>query len=178
MLAFITGGYYMVFLGFRWKAEKDSQSMMNAGTHFGNGEKLVLKIPLLLPYAHDGTHYEAADGFLMIKGSYYAAEKRIIRNDTLNTVYIKDAYINQLYAHLEQLAGLFSSVPPSNPGYSHFWDNLFREYLPASDKHTPEYNNIPTRLLSHPNPLHELNGNLRIPERPPSYLSCPIQAAV
>lgn len=170
ILAFSAGGSYFAFLGLRYSTDKDFQSRSKRRDHLNKPEKLTVKVPVLLPYAHDGSHYEAAHGYLTFHGACYHAEKRMIRNDTLCTVYIKYSCSHPLPGKLAELAGLLSSVPYSTPAYAPVLENLSREYLyspaiPGSNGHFSR-----GRFASGIRTLRVLEGSLQIPERPPSML--------
>lgn len=132
LLLFNLGGYYLLFIGLRIKADRDMEERLDAGK-YNPGQSIILKVPVYLPYQPDMKEYQPVmNGELVFEGKHYNAVMRKVYRDTVYTVYTLNTYKNRLYRKLNDLTAMFTNVPRSHSKDSHIWDNLLREYLPLT----------------------------------------------
>ena len=172
ILAVSAGGSRMAFQGFQYTRRMALSSLQERVEPIRNPEKLILKVPVLLPYAHDGSGYEPVHGVLTYRGDSYLAEKRIIRNDTLCTVYIRHSSSDLLRSPLAALAGLFCTFPPSGPTCMPCPENLSTEYLPGSFLQSLAAYFSAGRHTGYTRIYGLLEGSTAVPDRPPSGYPC------
>jgi hypothetical protein len=100
---FNVGGYYVVFWGLQYQADKVVQKQLDNGTYAGSDE-VTLSVPLTLPYPISEEGFTRVNGSFEYQGTQYKLVKQKIENDKLIVVCIKDEKSTNLNNTLSNVA--------------------------------------------------------------------------
>ncbi|MBK5278040.1 MAG: hypothetical protein JJE09_04160 [Bacteroidia bacterium] len=152
---FNVGGYYIMYWGLRYQANKELRQNLDAGI-YAESQLITLKLPITLPYQID-RNYERVDGEFEYKGEFYKLVKQQIKRDTLYIICLKDQRVKQLVGEMNNFTRLANDLPVSSKTYKLF-GTLFKDYNSASHLElstrqfgwstSPEFNNFFTSLSS------------------------------
>jgi hypothetical protein len=100
---FNVGGYYVVFWGLQYQANRIVQKQLDNGTYAVSAE-VTLSIPLTLPYPIYEEGFTRVNGSFEYQGTQYKLVKQKIENDKLIVVCIKDEKSTNLNTTLSNVA--------------------------------------------------------------------------
>jgi hypothetical protein len=95
------------------------------------GDKLVMKLPMSIPYLNSWEESEEADNFIIYKGNFFRTTQRIFSNDTLYTYGIKERVSHgNLFSLLQQIKKQVKSAPASSGRKAmDFLKDLTKDYI-------------------------------------------------
>ncbi|RYU95485.1 hypothetical protein [Emticicia agri] len=95
-----------------------------------NGEQLVMKVPMAIPYLAGWDESEEADGLIIFKGDFFRTTQRKFANDTLYTYCTKENASRENVFSLLQQVKKHVSDEPTSPGKKalNFFKNLTKDY--------------------------------------------------
>ena len=111
-LLFNTGGYSIVFWALRYQANMELQKQLDANDYV-DGESVVIKIPITLPYQTNGADFERVNGEFEHQGEFYKLVKQKLENDTLHIVCIKDHKEKQIVTTMVNFSKQSNDLPTS-----------------------------------------------------------------
>jgi hypothetical protein len=100
---FNVGGYYVVFWGLQYQANRIVQKQLDNGTYAVSAE-VTLSIPLTLPYPIYEEGFTRVNGSFEYQGTQYKLVKQKIESDKLIVVCIKDEKSTNLNTTLSNVA--------------------------------------------------------------------------
>jgi hypothetical protein len=100
---FNVGGYYVVFWGLQYQANKVVQKQLDTGT-YASSDEVTLSIPLTLPYPIYEEGFTRVNGSFEYQGTQYKLVKQKMENDKLIVVCIKDEKSTNLNNTLSNVA--------------------------------------------------------------------------
>jgi len=95
-----------------------------------NGEHLVMKLPMAIPYQTSWTEAEAAEGLIIYKGDFFRTYEHKYANDTLYTYCTKEnASRENVFSLLQQVKQHVGDEPTSSGKKAiNFFKNLTKDY--------------------------------------------------
>ncbi len=95
-----------------------------------NGEQLVMKVPMAIPYLASWEESEETDGLIIYKGDFFRTYQRKFANDTLYTYCAKENASRENVFSLLQQVKKHVSDEPTSPGKKalSFFKNLTKDY--------------------------------------------------
>lgn len=111
-LLFNTGGYYLMFWALRYQSNVELQKHLDADD-YGDGEAVVLRIPITLPYQINKEEFERVNGEFEYQGEYYKLVKQKLENDTLSVVCIKNNREKQIVSTMADFTKQSNELPTS-----------------------------------------------------------------
>jgi hypothetical protein len=121
-------GYYGIYLGLRYHANKDLKEKLDS-EFYGEEEMLTLKMPFTLPYQMDWKRYERVDGEFDHNGEFYKLVKHKVARDTLYIMYMKDHKETDLFNALVDFVQANTDMPVSKAALK-FFENFAKDYVP------------------------------------------------
>jgi hypothetical protein len=89
LFLFNVGGYYLVFIGLKFQANRSALQTIANETYAGS-DVVTLSIPLDLPYPIYEDEFKQVNGDFEYQGNHYRLIKQKLQNDKLIVVCIKD----------------------------------------------------------------------------------------
>jgi len=123
---FNLGGYYAMFWGLRYQANKELQQRLDE-FDYTESQAVTIKIPLTLPYQLNREGFERLAGEFEYHGEFYKLVKQKLDNDTLSIVCIKDHKEKQLVSTMIDFAKLSNDLPATSTMLKLF-GNFLKEY--------------------------------------------------
>lgn len=124
-------GFTFVTLWNEWKADRTYKT---SGLIEKNGENLVLKFNLAIPYQSNFTSNSSSEKLAIYKGEFYRESKQVYENDTLYVTYQKESIsrenfydlLNEVSENLDDFSKNQSEEPTKKT--SNFFKNLVKDY--------------------------------------------------
>lgn len=107
LLLFNTLGYYGVFLGMRYHNSVEMMQLLDDEA-YSPSQEVIIKIPIVIPYAYDSPGFERVDGEFEYGGEFYRLVKQRLSKDTLYVVCIKDPQAKLMHEAFERYVMTFS----------------------------------------------------------------------
>ena len=95
-----------------------------------DGEQLVMKVPMAIPYLASWEESEETDGLIIFKGDFFRTYERKFANDTLYTYCTKENASRENVFSLLQQVKQHVGDEPTSPGKKslNFFKNLTKDY--------------------------------------------------
>jgi len=124
-------GYYGVFLGLKYKNDKDMIQMLDA-EDYSDSETITIKIPISIPYAADSKSFERVDGKFEHDGEFYRLVKQKLSEDTLYVVCVKDHENKVIEEAMTSFVKTFTDKPADSHSNSKIIISFIKDYLPQT----------------------------------------------
>jgi hypothetical protein len=124
-------GYYGVFLGLKYKNDKDMIQMLDA-ENYSDSETVTIKIPISIPYATDSKSFERVDGNFEHNGEFYRLVKQKLSQDTLYVVCVKDHENKVIDEAMTSFVKTFTDKPADNHSNSKILISFIKDYMPQT----------------------------------------------
>lgn len=121
-------GYYGVFLGLKYKNDKDMIQMLDA-ENYSDSETITIKIPISIPYAADSKSFERVDGKFEHNGEFYRLVKQKLSQDTLYVVCVKDHENKVIDEAMTSFVKTFTDKPADNHSNSKILISFIKDYM-------------------------------------------------
>jgi len=121
-------GYYGVFLGLRYKNDKDMTLRLDA-EDYTKSEAITIKIPISIPYAADSKSFERVDGKFEYKGEFYRLVKQKLSQDTLYVVCVKDHKTKLIDEAMTSFVKTFTDKPADTHSNSKITIRFIKDYV-------------------------------------------------
>lgn len=124
-------GFYGVFLGLKYKNDKDMIQMLDA-ENYSDSETVTIKIPISIPYAADSKSFERVDGKFEHNGEFYRLVKQKLSQDTLYVVCVKDHENKVIDEAMTSFVKTFTDKPADNHSNSKILISFIKDYMPQT----------------------------------------------
>ena len=121
-------GYYGVFLGLKYKNDRDMIQMLDA-ENYSESETVTIKIPISIPYAADSKSFERVDGKFEHNGEFYRLVKQKLSQDTLYVVCVKDHENKAIDEAMTSFVKTFTDNPSDNHSNSKILISFIKDYM-------------------------------------------------
>ncbi len=121
-------GYYGVFLGLKYKNDKDMIQMLDA-ENYSDSETVTIKIPISIPYAADSKSFERVDGKFEHNGEFYRLVKQKLSQDTLYVVCVKDHENKVIDEAMTSFVKTFTDKPADSHSNSKILVSFIKDYM-------------------------------------------------
>ena len=101
-----------MFWALRYQADQELQKQLDAN-NYSDGESVVIKIPMTLPYQTTSAAFERINGEFEHQGEFYQLVKQKLENDTLHIVCIKDHRGKQIVTSMVDFTKQSHDLPTS-----------------------------------------------------------------
>ena len=82
-------GYYVIFLGMQYRNDITMSRSLDAD-RYNDSEKIILKLPVSLPYVPDQPGFQRVEGKFEHRGEFYRLVKQKYAKDTLTVICVRD----------------------------------------------------------------------------------------
>lgn len=124
---FNVGGYYIVFWGLRYHANKVLVNRLDNNQYL-HEETVELKIPVTLPYPLQSDDFERVHGKFEHDGEFYTLVKQKLANDTLYVICIKDHHEKRLVKTMTDYFKLSNDLPLNSKHATTFLGKLIKDF--------------------------------------------------
>lgn len=124
-------GYYGVFVGLKYKHDKDMILQLDA-KNYSESEEIIIKVPISIPYATDSKSFERVDGKFEYKGELYRLVKQKLSQDTLYVVCIKDHKNKLIDEAMASFVKTFTDKPVDSHSNSKITVSFIKDYIPQT----------------------------------------------
>ena len=124
------GGYYAMFWALQYHANKEMVQQLDEGD-YSDGETVVIKVPMTLPYQINWTGFERVNGEFEHHGEFYQLVKEKLENDTLSIVCIRDHKEKQIVSTLVDFTKQSNDLPATTSNLKAL-GNFLKEYNATS----------------------------------------------
>jgi len=124
-------GYYGVFVGLKYKNDKDMILRLDA-ENYSESEEITIKVPISIPYAADSKSFERVNGKFEFKGELYRLVKQRLSQDTLYVVCVKDNKDKLIDEAITSFVKTFTDKPVDNHSNSKITVSFIKDYIPQT----------------------------------------------
>jgi len=124
-------GYYGVLTGLKVKHIRNLLAQFD-DDDYARDHEVIIKVPLVLPYATDSKDYTRVNGEFEHKGEVYRIVKQKLQSDTLYVVCVKDFTSKALKQTLADYVKSFTDKPSSEKSQTKTLQNLVKDFIAAS----------------------------------------------
>ena len=119
-----------MFWALRYQANVELQKQLDTND-YADGESVVIKIPMTLPYQTTSAAFERVNGEFEHQGEFYQLVKQKLENDTLHIVCIKDYRGKQIVTSMVDFTKQSNDIPTS--AALKVLGNFLKEYSGTND---------------------------------------------
>ena len=119
-----------MFWALRYQANVELQKQLDTND-YADGESVVIKIPMTLPYQTTSAAFERVNGEFEHQGEFYQLVKQKLENDTLHIVCIKDYRGKQIVTSMVDFTKQSNDMPTS--AALKVLGNFLKEYSGTND---------------------------------------------
>jgi hypothetical protein len=124
-------GYYGVFMGLKYKNDKDMILQLDA-ENYSESEEITIKVPISIPYATDSKSFERVNGNFKYNGELYRLVKQKLSQDTLYVVCVKDHKNKLIDEAITDFVKTFTDKPVDNHSNSKITISFIKDYIPQT----------------------------------------------
>lgn len=126
-------GYYGVLTGMKIKHIQNLLAQFD-DDDYARDHEIIVKVPLILPYATDSQDYTRANGEFEHQGEIYRIVKQKLQSDTLYVVWIKDFTPKALKQTLANYVKSFTDKPSNENSQTNVLQNLIKDFMATSTR--------------------------------------------
>jgi hypothetical protein len=124
-------GYYGVFVGLKYKNDKDMILRLDA-ENYSESEEITVKVPISIPYAADSKSFQRVNGKFEHKGELYRLVKQKLSHDTLYVVCVRDHQNKLIDEAMTSFVKTFTDKPTDNHSNSKIIISFIKDYIPQT----------------------------------------------